>query len=217
MTVHSKKHTALDWQRARERLSRAAAALEEAHRLTPERAREILEERARAVARVPAEALAADALIEVVRFGLADEKYAIETDCVREILRVKEITPLPGTPDFLVGITNVRGQILGVFDLRRYFGIPAPDGTDRSRVIVLGRERVEFGVLVDFVDEIALLRIDALKEPPGSVAGIAREYVRGVTADALIVLDGAVLINDSRLYIDLGDEGGPAGSLEAKP
>ena len=124
MLATSKKREAIDWQAVRERMTRAAVAFDQACQITPERARRILEERARAVARVPAAAPAVGALVEIIRFALGEERYAVETNCVREILRFKAATPLPGTPDFLVGVTNLRGQILAVFDLRRFLGIP---------------------------------------------------------------------------------------------
>src|ERR1019366_10209043 len=209
MTAPRKRVCTVDWQDVRARLSRATAALEDAHQLTPENIRLALDTRAEAAARVPPQLLEAGAVMEVVRFDLGDERYAPETTYVREILRIRESTPLPGTPDFLVGITNLRGQILAVLDLRRFFGVPPQSNTERSRVIVLGQDRIEFGIFADGVHEVILLQHNEVREPPGSVAGIAREYLRGVTADALIVLDGAVLLKDPRLTIDLGDTSAP--------
>jgi purine-binding chemotaxis protein CheW len=213
MTAARKEIATIDWQKARDRLSRAASALDEAHRLSPERTRAVLEERALSVARIPTQGLGRGAAIEVVTFHLGEERYALETSYVREILRLKKVTPLPGTPEFLSGITNLRGQIVAVLDLRGVFGIANPASTELSRVIVLGEERIEFGVLADSVHEVILLPLDQVREVPGSVAGIGREYLRGVTADALIVLDGAALLNDPRLTIDL-DDNSVSGSAE---
>jgi purine-binding chemotaxis protein CheW len=215
MKTQRKRIESIDWQEVRDRLSRSAEALEQAHRLSPERVRAVLEERARTAAQVPPQALEAGAAIEVVLFSLGEECYALETSCMREILRLKELAPLPGTPDFLIGVTNLRGQILAILDLRRFFGIEPRDNTDRTRVMVLGQERVEFGLLADSVQEVTLLRLDEIGEAPASVLGAAREYLRGVTANALLVLDGAVLLNDPRLYIDLGEDGA-AASPEVK-
>jgi len=216
MKPAGKQRAAIDWQDVRARLSRAGAAQTDAHRLTPERAASVLAERARAIARVPPQALEAGAVIEIVRFVLGAERYAVETRFVREVLRAKEFTPLPGTPDFLLGITNLRGHIVAVLDLRRFFGIDEEKPTDLSRVIVLGEERIEFGVVADAVLEVTTLPSAELREPPGSVAGIAREYLRGVTADALVVLDGAILLKDPRLTIDLSEDT-VTGSAEVKP
>jgi purine-binding chemotaxis protein CheW len=197
----------INWDRIRERLARATAATEEALRPSPQRAREVLAERARALARVPAEAPRAAEVLEVVRFELAGEHYALETRHVREVVRLTDLTPVPAAPPILVGVLNLRGEILAVFDLRRFFGLPEGDATEQARVLVLGHERAEFGILADAVQEVQRLRTDEVLEPPATVAGVGREYVRGVTGAALIVLDGAVLFQDRRLFIDQAEEG----------
>jgi purine-binding chemotaxis protein CheW len=192
----------LDWRQAHARLERAAAALREALDPTPERKRAILQERARALARPPAEKPAASELLHVVAFALGAERYALEARHVREVVRFTEYTPVPGTPPFLVGVCNLRGEILAVIDLRHFFGIAARGLTDLSRVLVLGGDRPEFGVLADAVHEVMALPTAEVLEPPATVAGIGREYLRGVTGDALIVLDGAILLQDRRLFLD---------------
>ena len=80
--------------------------------------------------------------------------------------------------------------------------------TDPTRVLVLGDDRAEFGVLADAAHDITTLRVDEIHAAPDSATGVGREYLRGVTADALIVLDGAALLQDGRLFIDQGDESG---------
>ena len=121
------------------------------------------------------------------------------------VARLGELTPVPGAPDFLVGITNRGGEILAVMDLRPFFGLAAKGLSDLSRVIVLSDDQAELGVLADAIDEVIPLRTDEVLEPPLTATGIGREYLRGVTADALIVLDGGVLLRDPRLCIDQGD------------
>lgn len=196
----------IDWQSVRERLGKATAATESALRVSPERAREIMDARARTLARVQQAEPDAGEVLEVATFSLADEQYAIETRFVCEVIRLTDCTRVPGTPDFLLGVTNLRGEILSVIDLRKFFGLPTRELSDQSRVVVLGGERPEFGVLAESVHEVATLRRDELLEPPGSVTGLGREYLHGVTREALIVLDGAVLLQDARLFIDQGDE-----------
>jgi purine-binding chemotaxis protein CheW len=139
---------------------------------------------------------------------LDQEFYGIETRYFREIVRLTEFTPIPGTPDFLVGVTNLRGEILAIVDLRKFLSVVSKGLTDLSRVVVLGGERCEFGVLADAMRGVIRLPVDSVFEPPGSVSGIGREYMRGVTKDSLVVLDGAVLLNDSRLLIDQSHDSG---------
>ena len=198
----------IDWQEVRGRLTQAAAATAEAERLSPERARVVMEERARALARAPAPAPRAAEVLEVATFSLANERYGIETRHVREVGRLTDYTPVPGAPPFLVGVINLRGEILAVIDLRKFFGVADKGVTDLSRVVVLGGDRAEFGVLADAAHEVLRLRADEVLDPPGSGGSAGREYVRGVTEDALVVLDGAVLLEDGRLHIDQGEESG---------
>ena len=170
--------------------------------------REILEARARALARPPAPDAAPGEEITVVKFGLGEETYAIEAGFVREAVKFLDFTPVPGAPDFLIGVMNLHGEILPIVDLKRFFGV-APKGlTDLTRILVLGRDGPEFGVLADAAYEIAGLRIADLNDPVTPVAGIGRKYLKGVTAEALVVIDGAALLGDERLYMN--DQTGPA-------
>jgi purine-binding chemotaxis protein CheW len=202
------KPEVLDWQRARARLARALAATEESWRLTAAQAQAVLEARARLLAHTAATPTGAAVILEIIAFALGNEQYALETRYVREVVRLTDCTPLPGAPPFLLGVLNLRGDILAVMDLRSFFGIAEQAPTDLSRVLVLGAERAELGLLADAAYEVRSLRADEVLEPPGSVAGIGREYLRGVTKEALIILDGTVLLQDRRLYIDQAETTG---------
>jgi len=190
---------------------RALAALQDQGHASPEQARAVMDERARALARAPAPQPRAEEVIEVVTFALAGERYAIETRHVRRVEWPGPVTPVPGAPDFLAGVVNLGGEILDVIDLKSVLGLggPGPGSAEPSPVIVLGGSRDEFGVQADAVHEVTTLRTDEVLEPVGSVLGIDRQHLRGVTGAALIVLDGAGLIRDDRLVIDQGE--GPDG------
>jgi purine-binding chemotaxis protein CheW len=198
----------INWEKVRRRLARAMQATEDALRLSPEKARTVMEERAQALARVPTPMTPGAGFLEVVVFSLANERYGIETRHVREVVRLTDFTPLPGAPHFLIGVTNLRGLVLAIVDLRKFFGVPVRGLSDLSRVMVLGGERAEFGVLADAVEEVIMIASNRIEEPPETVSGVAREYLRGVTGDALILLDGNVLLQDRRLVVDQDEEAG---------
>ncbi len=197
----------IDWQELRARLARAQAGLAAAEQLSAEQAKAVMDERARALARVPERDPDTKEILEVMLARLANERIAIETRFVREVHRPAEITPVPGSPSFLVGVTNLRGEVLAVMDLRELFGLPAAENVGRPQMVILGLQRPEFGLIVDEIYEVAKLRIGEILEPLASVAGLSRDCLRGVTADALLVLDGDGLLTDKRLYVDEG--GGP--------
>jgi purine-binding chemotaxis protein CheW len=199
---------AFDWGAIRARLERleetARAALDPA----PEAARAILEARAGALARVPPAPPDADAVLTVITFALGGESYAVEARFVRRVVRIGDVnlTPIPGTPDILAGVLNLGGEILAVFDLGRLCGLSRTARTGPNRILVLGTDSDEFGLLVETASEVCPLRIDAILDPPASFEGLGRSMLRGVTADALIILDGAGVLGDPRLVIDQGEE-----------
>ena len=205
---HKAPEKAIDWEEVRRRLARSAAGAGDALRLSQERAKAVMDERALALARVPPAPPKAADVLEIATFALADEHYGVETRFVREVVRLADYTPLPGAPSFLVGVLNLRGEILALIDLRTFFGLAAAGLTDLARVLVLGDGRAEFGVLANAAHEVTTLRVDEIHEPPDSASGAGREYLRGVTRDALIVLDGAALLRDGRLFVDQGEEAG---------
>ena len=192
----------------RERLARAAAAIGAEPHLTPEQARAVLEDRARALAHVPDGPPDPAQALDVVTFSLASQDYAIELDSVHKIVPLGELTPVPGAPDAFAGVINVRGEILAVIDLCRLLSISGGSRTDHAWVIVLGGDRNEFGLLADAVGEVRSLRTAEVLALQAAVTGPGQQSLRGVTEDGLIVLDGAVLLQDDRLVIDQGEGAG---------
>jgi len=166
--------------------------------------REVLEQRARLLARVPEEPPRAGEVLELVGFVLAGERYAIESRFVREVARLSRFTPVPGTPAFVLGVTNLRGEILALFDLRRLLGVVTEGVTDLSRIVVLGEHRREFGLLADAASEILWVPGASLAQPATTWG---RTYVRGVSPDGVIVLSGEALLRDPELTIDTGPIG----------
>lgn len=192
----------IDWEQARRRIANCVAATEAALQLSPEQARQVLDDRAAAFALIPPAPIDGANTFEVLTFELGPERYSIHTHLVREVFRDPAITPIPGAPPFVLGITNLRGEMLAVIDLAEFFALNLPRGESFRWLIVIGGERAEFGIVCDEVSEVLTLRTDALHLPPTSLAADCREFIAGVTSDALIVLDGEVLLSEPRLYID---------------
>jgi chemotaxis signal transduction protein len=145
---------------------------------------------------------AADAAAEHLIFALGGERYGIAARLAREAIRAPRLMPLPGVPDFVAGVIALRGEIVAVFDLGRLLGGPARPATDPGWVLALGGERVEFGVAADEVQEVRTLPAATALLPP---EGEAASYLRGITAEALLVLDGEALLRDPKLFIDQGE------------
>lgn len=191
---------AIDWAGVRLRIECAEMAMKDALDPGPREAKAIMDARARALAKVP-EARGGQEITDVVGFTLGRERYAIETRYVREVAAFAHYMPVPGTPEFLVGVTNLRGTVLAVMDLRTFFNIPRKGVTDLAHVIVLGGARAEFGILVDALQGHTDIPAAEVR-PPAEVSGLRNAYLKGVTRDAILLLDGAKLLADERLTID---------------
>jgi purine-binding chemotaxis protein CheW len=140
--------------------------------------------------------------IDVVTFSIGAEKYIIESSYVLEIAKLRDYTPVPGTPSFIVGVTNIRGIILALIDLRKFFTLPVRGLTDLTRIVVVGTTELEFGILAQRADQSYPLSQSLLLEAPDSLSAGTRKYIKGVTAEAALFLDAKVLLEDARLKID---------------
>jgi purine-binding chemotaxis protein CheW len=170
------------------------------HAATPDVAH-TLRARARALARPPAHVPAADTLLEVLEFRLAHESYAIETRYVREVCPLKDLTPLPCTPPFVLGIVNVRGRIVPVFDLKSLFDLPEPGLTDLHRIILIEGNELELGLLADVTVGVRSIPAASLQTSLSTFTGIRSEYLKGVTSERLVVLDVARILADPKIIV----------------
>lgn len=191
----------IDWAAVHRRLERLEAAVARGWQPAPEERQRILAARARALARPPA-APSAGEMLEVVQFCLAGAHYGFVSACVREVLHLSQLARLPGTPAFVLGIINLRGEILSVIDLKRLFQLPGEALSERDRVLVLHSEDMSFGVLADRIEGVRSLPRAAVQPPlPTSQAGKSEDYLLGITEDGVALLDGVRLLADRRLVV----------------
>lgn len=169
--------------------------------LTQERINAILRNRAKILGREPAETDTERKFLELITFRLADEIYAIELRFIREVYPLKELTPVPCTPPFVIGIVNIRGQIISVIDLKEFFRLPGKTIGERDKLIVIHDEQMEFGIQADSILGACRLAESELQESLPTLDGIREEFLKGVTGDYLIVLDGRKLLSDKKLIV----------------
>jgi purine-binding chemotaxis protein CheW len=162
---------------------------------------EILRARAKALARKPESQQATVAALEVIEFGLAHERYAIEAAYVREVRPLEDLTPLPGTPPFLAGIVNVRGRILPVIDIRKFFDLPEAGITDAHKIILVHAVEMELGILADTVVGVRSIPLDTIQSSLPTLTGLREDYLKGLTAERLVILDVARILLDRRIVV----------------
>ena len=195
------ERTVIDWSEVHRRIQNARVRIDEALVPSPEEKKKILEARARELAQEPGQERTGEETVEVVELLLAQEAYGIESSYVREVYPLKGLTPLPGTPPFVLGIINVRGQIVSVIDLRKFFELPEQEITESSKVIILRHEAMEFGILADAISGVRAIPLAEIQPPLPTLTGIRAEYLRGVTNERLVVLDAEKILTDRKIIV----------------
>jgi purine-binding chemotaxis protein CheW len=167
----------------------------------PEERKKILKARAQALAREGDNGKTIGESVEIVEFMLAYEKYGIESSYVREIHTLRELTPVPCTPPFVLGIINVRGQIVSVIDMKKFFDLPERGLTDLNKVIIVHDDTMEFGILADSILGVRTISTKEIQPPLPTLTGIGAEYLTGVTKEPLVVLDIARILSSKNLVV----------------
>jgi len=165
----------------------------------------ILKERARQLAQEPESLRESSFFMEALSFMLAGERYAIESRFVVETMPLVELTPLPGLPSFLLGIVNVRGRILSVIDIKKFFDLPDHGLTDLHKLIVIRNRDQEVGIVADVLLGIQALPQDDMQASLPTLTGILEKYLAGVTAEGMIILRVEKILSDDRILVN--DEG----------
>src|SRR5512136_473784 len=109
-------------------------------------------------------------------FFLAGEEYGIEILSVHEIIGMMPITSVPGTPDYILGIINLRGKIIPIVDLRRKFGMESKAQTSETCIIVVHVQGVEVGTVVDRVSEVLSIPAEDIEPPPSFGRDVNTDY-----------------------------------------
>jgi purine-binding chemotaxis protein CheW len=137
-----------------------------------------------------AEAPAPSPELHLVAFALDREEYGIPIGQVREVLRVGEITRVPQARTHVRGVTNLRGRILAVVEIRTRMGLTPAEITHRSRIVVVGVHGRVLGILVDGVSKVVKVPVTAVAPAPEEVLSPGTDYITGVARwdSRLIVL-----------------------------
>ncbi|MCE1229525.1 MAG: chemotaxis protein CheW [Firmicutes bacterium] len=139
---------------------------------------------------------------QLVTFRLDDVEFGFDIDRVREITTRSRITPVPGSPSFVLGVINLRGLIVPVLDSRLRFHLAPQEPTGRTRIIVLDLAGQLTGLQVDAVSEVVRLEDFTLRETPPLVAGVRSDYLAGMVTlgQRLITLIDLDKILDSQEF-----------------
>jgi purine-binding chemotaxis protein CheW len=133
---------------------------------------------------------------QLVVFELAGEYYGVDIGSVEGIIKVQDIKRLPKTPHFVEGVTNLRGSVIPVIDLRKRFGIESVPYDKDTRIVVVIQDRLRMGIVVDGVSEVLRIPDTAIEPAPTFVASMDTRFITGIAKvdDRLITLLDLVMI-----------------------
>jgi purine-binding chemotaxis protein CheW len=140
-----------------------------------------------------------DEVLQWVTFKLDSETYGINVMQVQEVLRYSEIAPVPGSPTYVLGIINLRGNVVTVIDTRQRFGLNPADITDNTRIVIIEAEKQVIGILVDSVAEVVYLKASEIDEAPNVGNDDSARFIQGVSnreGELLILVDLNQLLSD---------------------
>lgn len=149
------------------------------------------------------------ATLDLLIFSLKGERYGIKVDHVREIYPSRHVTPVPRTPEFVVGVFSARGRLLSIVDLHALLGLPKINLTNESKIIVVtsndnaysSNDPFELGFLADDVEDVVTIFEDDLTPMLSNQMEGQAEYTLGITAEMLIVLNLETLLQNKRLIV----------------
>ncbi|MDH5259450.1 MAG: chemotaxis protein CheW [Gammaproteobacteria bacterium] len=143
-----------------------------------------------------------DEISRWVTFEMDNESYGISVSDVHEVLRFTEIAPVPGAPPFIIGIINLRGNVVTVIDTRSRFGLAPKDVDDSTRIIINEIEGQQVGILVDSVAEVVDIHSSNIEPAPNVGNDDTSRYIQGVTSldgQLLIIIDISKLLSENEL------------------
>jgi purine-binding chemotaxis protein CheW len=135
---------------------------------------------------------------QLVVFELAGELYGVEIASVESIIKMQTITRLPKAPEFVDGITNLRGSIIPVVDLRKRFGLPPQEPTRETRIVIANMGGMKVGIVVDAVNQVIRLQDDAVEPPPQMSITIDSAFIKSIAkvdGELIILIDLARVLS----------------------
>lgn len=141
-----------------------------------------------------------DPILQWVTFRLGNETYGINVMQVQEVLRYTDIAPVPGAPIYVLGIINLRGNVVTVIDTCQRFGLPPIEVTDNTRIVIIEADSQVIGILVDSVAEVVYLRSSEIESAPNVGNDESAKFIQGVAnrnGELLILVDLNKLLSDN--------------------
>jgi purine-binding chemotaxis protein CheW len=127
---------------------------------------------------------------QLVVFELLHEQYGVDISTVEGIIKMQAITKMPQAPSFVEGITNMRGMVMPVIDLRKRFGLATKEVDKDTRIVVVFMDDKKIGMIVDAVSEVLRVSDEIIEPPPPMVTTVNSAFIKGIAKldDRLVIL-----------------------------
>jgi purine-binding chemotaxis protein CheW len=162
----------------------------------------ILKQRAEALAVPREKAQTESQSIQVLVFTLGPERFGVRSETVREVCPMRQVTRVPCVPSFVIGIINIRGKIFSILDIRRLLNLPEARSQNQEKVIIIGFEDIELGILADDVCGVQQIAVSDIQQDVPIISGLNEKYLFGITADRLTILNVAIFLSDQSIIVD---------------
>ncbi len=193
------------WEHIHQMFATVRATLENLQQPEDATGKDILRRRAELYASgVPLNGESAGERVDVLQFSLGSDTYGMPCSQIEEVIPMQNLVALPHMGKQILGISSNRGLLFVVVDLKRILNIPASELTTMHRLVVVRHARFQVGLLVDIVQGMRGLRMEQLRELPGEMNPATRRFIRGVSADRVLLLDMDTIVAE---IAELGESG----------
>ena len=146
-----------------------------------------------------------DLVLQWGTFRLGDEIYGVNVMQIREVLPHSEITPVPGAPDYVLGIINLRGNVVTVIDTRKRFGLAPGNIDEQARIVIVEVDTQVVGMLVDSVADVTYLKQSEIETTPNIGNEETSKFIQGVCNknDELLILIELERMIDTSPVVDV--------------
>ncbi len=135
-------------------------------------------------------------------FRVVKEIYAIENSWIKEVVKVGSFTTIPGTPDFVMGVANIRGNIYSAININRFLSSKEYGLSDLNKLIIISNGDVEFGIVADEIIGFSETQLSVVSEVPDNYNQLYKEFVSGICRSGALILNGKALTESNKIIIE---------------
>ena len=162
---------------------------------------QILKQRAEELSEEVDESSDDEEFINIVEFRLNDEIFAIDALYTKQVGTIKNLTTIPCTPEYVLGVTGMQEQIISVIDIRTFFQMQSTKTTHTKKIIVLEKKDMCFAIAADDVIGIKKVYLKTVQKTIDTFDDVRKKYFYGLTGDQTIILDGGKILTDQDIIV----------------